>query len=385
MLLLKFLFRNVFRHKLRTFLTITGIMIAILSFGLLRTVISAWYAGVEASSSSRLVTRNAISIIFYLPLSYREKIRQVSGVKQVSYGNWFGGIYIEEKNFFPNFIIEPKTYLDLYPEFVLTPEERDVFFRERKACIAGRKLAAKYGWKLGDTITLRGTIFPGNWELVLRGIYNGKFKNTDESQLLFRWDYVNETLRKNYPQRADNVGFYVIGVTNADLASSVAVAIDQNFKNSLGETITETEKAFQMGFVSMSDAIIMAIQLVSFVVIVIILVVVANTMAMTVRERMGEYAIFKTLGFQRWRIAIMIFGESLLITLLGCAAGIALTFPVSEAFGNAMGTFFPVFNVARETVYLDLLCGLAVGILAALIPAWRTMNISIAGALRKTV
>ncbi len=384
MLVLKFLLRNVFRHKLRTLLTIAGIMIAILSFGLLRTVISAWYAGVEASSSSRLVTRNAISIIFYLPLSYREKIRQVPGVKQVSYGNWFGGIYIDEKNFIPNFIVEPRTYLDLYPEFVLTPVERSAFFRERKACIAGRKVAAKYGWKVGDTITLRGTIFPGNWELVLRGIYTGRFKNTDESQLLFRWDYVNETLRKNYPLRADNVGFYVVGVTNPDLASSVAVAIDQNFKNSIGETITETEKAFQMGFVSMSDAIIMAIQLVSFVVIVIILVVVANTMAMTVRERTGEYAIFKTLGFQRWRIAGLIFGESLLITLLGCSAGIALTFPVSGAFGAAMGTFFPVFNVARETIYLDIAAGVVVGVLAALIPAWRTVNISVAEALRKT-
>jgi len=384
MLVLRFLLRNVFRHKLRTFLTITGIMIAILSFGLLRTVISAWYAGVEASSSSRLVTRNSISIIFYLPLSYKEKIRQVDGVKQISYGNWFGGIYIDEKNFIPNFIVEPKTYLDLYPEFVLTPEERAAFLRERKACIAGRKVAAKYGWKVGDTITLRGTIFPGNWELVLRGIYSGKFKTTDESQLLFRWDYVNESLRKNYPLRADNVGFYVIGVTHPDLASSVAVAIDQNFRNSIAETITETEKAFQMGFVSMSDAIIMAIQLVSFVVIVIILVVVANTMAMTVRERMAEYAIFKTLGFQRWRIAALIFGESLMLTLLGCAAGIALTYPVSKAFGAAMGTFFPVFNVARETIYMDIASGLVVGILAALIPAWRTVNISIAEALRKT-
>lgn len=385
MLVLKFLLRNVFRHKLRTFLTIAGIMIAILSFGLLRTVISAWYAGVEASSSSRLVTRNAISIIFYLPLSYKEKIRQVAGVKQVSYGNWFGGIYINEKNFIPNFIVEPRSYLDLYPEFVLNPGERAAFLRERKACIAGRKVAAKYGWKIGDTITLKGTIFPGNWELVLRGIYTGKFKNTDESQLLFRWDYVNETLRKNYPQRADNVGFYVIGVTNPDLASTVAVAIDQNFRNSIGETITETEKAFQMGFVSMSDAIIMAIQLVSFVVIVIILVVVANTMAMTVRERMGEYAIFKTLGFQRWHIAVLIFGESLVITLLGCAAGIVLTFPLSRAFGSAMGTFFPVFNVARETIYMDIASGLVVGILAAFIPVCRTMNIRIAEALRKTV
>ncbi len=384
MLVLKYLLGNIFRHKLRTFLTITGITIAILAFGLLRTVINAWYAGVEASSSSRLVTRNSISIIFYLPLSYRDKIRQVPGVKQVSYGNWFGGIYIDEKNFIPNFAVDAQSYLDLYPEFVLTPGERAAFLRERNAFVAGRKVAAKYGWKVGDTITLKGTIFPGAWELVLRGIYKGRFRTTDETQLFFRWDYLNETLKKTSPRRADNVGFYMIGVTHPDLASSVAVAVDETFKNSLAETLTQSEKAFQMGFVAMSDAIIMAIRLVSYVVIVIILVVVANTMAMTVRERTGEYAVFKTLGFQRWRIAVLIFGESVVITMIGCVLGIVLTYPLAHAFGTAMGTFFPVFIVSRETVYLDAAAGLIVGVAAALIPAVRTMNISIAGALRRT-
>ncbi len=383
MFILKFLFKNAFRHKLRTFLTIVGITIAILAFGLLRTVISAWYAGVDASSASRLVTRNSISLIFTLPLSYREKIRQISGVKQIAHANWFGGIYIDEKNFIPNFAVDPKPYLDLYPEFVLTPEERSAFLHDRKGFVAGRKVAARFGWKLGDSITLKGTIFPGNWDLVLRGIYRGRDKSTDESQLFFSWDYLNETMKKKNPRRADQVGFYMIGVTSPDLASSVAVAVDQAFKNSMAETLTESEKAFQMGFVAMSDAIIMAIKLVSFVVIVIIMVVVANTMAMTVRERTGEYAVLKTLGFGKWHITGFIFGESLTITMAGCLAGIILTFPVARAFGAAMGSFFPVFNVSATTIYMDIAAGIIVGLAAAAVPAWNSVNISIADALRK--
>ena len=162
MLLLKILFRNAFRHKLRTGLTILGIAIAILAFGLLRTVISAWYAGVEASSATRLVTRNAISLIFPLPLSYQDKIRQVNGVKTVSYGNWFGGIYIEEKNFFANFAVEPRSYLELYPEFVLSrPAAGGLSEGPARAAWQGSKLAERFGWKIGDMVTLKGTIFPG--------------------------------------------------------------------------------------------------------------------------------------------------------------------------------------------------------------------------------
>jgi len=172
--LLRLVFLNLLRHRLRSALTLCGICVAILCFGLLRTVISAWYAGVEASSANRLITRNAISLIFPLPLSYLERIRGVEGVKTVSYGNWFGGIYIEEKNFFANFAVEPRTYLELYPEFLLPEDQKQVFLRDRRACIVGRKLAKRFDWKVGDLITLRGTIFPGNWEFVLRGIYSGR-------------------------------------------------------------------------------------------------------------------------------------------------------------------------------------------------------------------
>lgn len=383
MIILKILFRNAFHNKLRSGLTILGIAVAILAFGLLRTVIDSWYAGVEAASTSRLVTRNAISIIFPLPLSYNEKIRQIEGVKMVSYGNWFGGIYIDEKNFFPNFCIEPKTYLDIYPEFVLSPQERKAFLADRKGFVAGRKLAAKYGWKIGDTVTLKGTIYPGNWDFVLRGIYHGRDDTTDESQFYFHWAYLNETMKKLSPRRADQVGFYMIVVNRPDLSTDVALAIDKTFSNSLAETLTETEKAFNQGFIAMSGAIVTAIQMVSFVVIIIIMAVVANTMAMTTRERIGDYAIMKTLGFGGRDITVLIFGESLVITLTGCLTGIILTFPAAKAFGASLATFFPVFRVSNETLGLDIVAALLIACLAAVIPTRQAIRIGIADGLRR--
>ena len=383
MYILKILFRNAFRHKLRTFLTILGITIAILAFGLLRTFINAWYSGVEASSASRLVTRNSISLIFSLPLSYKDKIRQIDGVRIVSWGNWFGGIYIDEKNFFANFAVDGKSYLELYPEYVLSPEEANAFLRDRKAFVAGRKLAARFGWKIGDTVTLRGTIFPGNWDFVMRGIYRGREESTDETQFFFHWDYLNESLKKTAPSRADQVGFYMIGITRPDRATEVTLTIDKTFKNSLAETITETEKAFQLSFISMSETIIIAIQLVSFVVIIIIIAVVANTMSMTYRERIGEYAIFKTLGYRGWRIAGMIVGESMVITMIGCFLGIVLTFPVAKIVGSILSAYFPVFKVDQEVFYMDIAASIAIGILAAIVPTWRAVKIRIADGLRR--
>jgi len=379
----KLLAKNAFRHKLRTGLTILGITIAILAFGLLRTVVNAWYSGAESSSASRLVTRNAVSLIFSLPLSYKERIRQVSGVATVSYADWFGGVYIEEKNFFPNFAIDTAAYFDLYPEFILPDAQKKAFRADRKGCVAGRKLAERFGWKIGDNIVLKGTIFPGKWEFVLRAIYKGERKTTDETQFFFHWDYLNETLKKTAPLRADQVGFYLIGVKNPDQAADVASAVDNLFKNSLAETLTETEKAFQLSFVAMSDAIIAVIQIVSFIIIIIIMAVMANTMAMTARERMTEYAVMKTLGFGGWHIAGLIFGESLLIAAIGCAFGIALTFPAAKWFSDTMGTFLPVFIVQKKTLYLDFAAAIVVGIVAAAFPTWRAVNVRIAEGLRR--
>ncbi|MFA7405882.1 MAG: ABC transporter permease [Pelobacteraceae bacterium] len=383
MFLLKLLSRNAFRHRLRTFLTILGITVAILAFGLLQTVVSAWYAGVNASSSTRLICRNSISLIFSLPIAYQERIRHIEGVSAVTYANWFGGVYVTERNFFPNFAIEPNSYLALYPEFVLKPEEKRAFLLDRKGCVIGKKLAERFGWKLGDSIPLKGTIFPGTWEFVVRGIYTGADKSTDESQFFFQWEYLNQTLKKTVPRRADQIGVYIIGLKNPQSAAEVSLAVDSAFKNSLAETLTETEKAFQLSFISMTEAIVVAIRIVSFVVIIIIMVVVANTMAMTARERIGEYAIFKAMGFQAHHIAGMVFGESLFITATGGGLGILLTFPVARKFGEVMGNFFPVFQVERSTLYMDFAFCLIVGVIAGIFPTWRAIRIKIADGLRR--
>lgn len=382
-MLLKILFRNALRHRLRSTLTVIGVAVAILAFGLLRTVVDAWYAGVEASSSTRLVTRNSISLIFPLPLSYYERIRRVDNVEIVSYGNWFGAYYKEEKNFFANFAVQAETYLQIYPEFMIPEAQKHDFLADRKGALVGTKLAERFGWRVGDTVTLIGTIFPGDWEFVIRAMYRGRTPSVDEFQFLFHWDYLNETLKESMPGRADQVGFFFEDVKNPEFAAATARAIDSQFENSMAETLTETEKAFQMGFVAMSEAILMIIQLVSLVVIAIILAVAANTMAMSVRERMREYAVFKTLGFGGPWIATLVLGESTLIALAGGLLGIALTFPAAAVFRKAVGQYFPVFVVSRQTLLLDALAALSVGLLAAVLPLWTALRVRIAEGLRR--
>ena len=374
--------KNALRHKLRTVLTIIGIVVAITAFGLLRTIVDAWYAGANASSSARLVTRNAVSLVFSMPITYAQKIRQVPGVASVALANWFGGVYVSERNFFPQFAISAPPYLDMYPEFILSPEERKAFLTDRIGAIAGRKLAEQYGWKVGDQIPLRGTIFPGTWTFTLRGIYDGADKGTDQSTFFFHWDYLNETMKKQFPRRADQTGVLVVQLKDPQQAAEVSEAIDATFKNSLAETLTETEKAFQLGFVAMTEAILLAIQAVSFIVIVIIMAVMANTMAMTARERYAEYATLKALGFGNGFVASTIFAESIAIALTGGLAGIALTFPLARAFADAMGSLFPIFFVSEDTVLMQLGAALLVGVVAACVPAWNAARIRIVDGLR---
>src|SRR5436190_3353410 len=374
--------RNAFRHRLRTTLTVIGIIVAITAFGLLRTIVDAWYAGANASSSARLVTRSSVSLVFSLPLNYAPKIRQVPGVSSVAWANWFGGVYVSERNFFPQFAISGGSYLDVYPEFLLPDAERKAFLADRVGAIAGRKLADKYGWKVGDQIPLRGTIYPGTWTFTLRGIYDGAESGTDTSTFFFHFDYLNESIKRLYPRRGDQAGVFIEQLRNPEEAAAVSEAIDTTFRNSLAETLTETEKAFQLGFVAMSEAILLAIQAVSYVVIVIIMAVMANTMAMTARERYGEYATFKALGFGGGFVALLIFGESLLIAAIGGVAGIALTFPLANAFREALGTFFPIFYVSDQTLTLQLGAALVVGIVAAVFPAWRASRLPVVEGLR---
>ena len=380
--LLKLIFRNIFRHKLRTGLTVLGIIVAILAFGLLSTVVDAWYAGANASSDARLITRNAISLIFPLPINYRDKIRQVDGVKTVSFGNWFGGIYKEPKNFFPKFAVDPATYFRLYPEFIISDAERAAFARDRRGAIIGHKLAERYGFKIGDSIPIIGDIYSGNWQFVVRGIYDGRDAKIDTSQMFFQWEYLNETVKAKFPRRANQAGIYFIEINDPSMAATVSRDIDKIFKNSLAETLTETEKAFQLGFIAQTEAIVIAIRIVSYVVILIILAVMANTMAMTARERLSEYATLKALGFGPAFVATLIFGESLMICAIGAALGILFTFPVAAWFGAQVGTLFPVFEISRETLLLQIACAIVVGVISALVPSHRATSVKIVDGLR---
>lgn len=382
MIFLRYLFKNLGRHKLRTILTIFGIATAILSFGFLRTIVDAWYGGVAASSTKRLITRNAISLAFFLPISYKDKIKQLDGVSKVTYASWFGGIYISEKNFFFNIAVDANSYLELMPEFIISGEELSNFKKDRKSCVVGRKLANRFGWKIGDTVTLRGTIYPGTWDFTVKGIYRGRDKNTDETQFLFHYEYLNEFLKKNFPRRADLVGWFIIEIEKPEFASQVSINIDRLFKNSLAETITETEKAFQLGFVSMTEAIVSAIEVISFLVIFIILAIISNTMIMSARERSKEYAVMLTLGFDLKKIGFLIFLEAFIISAIGALIGILLTYPSAYYFGKKMEAYFPIFNVPERIIYINAILALAVSIIASFFPILRIRRIKVYDALR---
>ena len=385
MKLVKIVFKNLFRHRLRTILTMLGIATAVMAFGLIRTIVGAWNAGVAASAANRMITRHSVSFIFPVPLPYRQAILRVPNVAAVSWANWFGGVYGDPndfKNFWPRLAIDPDTYFDLYPEFQLPPDQLAAFKKERNACVLGRKVAAQHGFKIGDVITMEGDIFPGRWEWVVRGIYTGRDQTVDETQMFFQWNYLYEQVQAREPGRPVDAGWYILRVQAPDAMAGVAKAVDAEFVNSRAPTKTETEKAFQQGFVAMSGAIITALQVISVVIVGIILLVLANTIVMAVRERTREYAVLKTLGFSARHLFALIFGESLLIAVGGGLIGLVLTFPMVAGFGKALSTFFPIINVAPLTIVLALGAAIIAGLVAALFPATRVVRTPIVAGLR---
>jgi putative ABC transport system permease protein len=381
MFLWRLLLKNAL-HRLRTALTMLGLVVAVSAFGLLRTIVDAWYAGAAASSSTRLITRSATSLTVPLPLAYAERLRAVDGIQAVSWSNWFGGIYISERNFFPQFAVDAQSYLSLYPEFHVGDAARVAWQRDRKGVLVGRKLAAKFGWQVGDNVPLRGTIYAGTWNFTVRGIYEGADAGVDENQMLLHWGLINETLRARATGRGDYVGVFVLGIRDPSNAGVISQRVDGLFRNSVAETLTETEKAFQLGFVSMSEAILVALQAVSLIIVVIIMAVMANTMAMTARERLAEYATLKALGFRPAFVVRLLFGESLLIAGIGGALGVALTVPLAAAFGSAAGTLFPVFRISAATMALQFSAAALVGVAAAAWPSWKMSRIDIVAGLR---
>ena len=241
----------------------------------------------------------------------------------------------------------------------------------------------KYGWKLGDIIPIEGDIFPGHWEFVIRGVYTGRDRTVDETQMFLQWSYLNEQLKQAALYRADQVGWYAIQIASANDAASVSENVDALFANSPAKTKTETEKAFQQSFVSLSSAILTSTQVISYVIIGIILLVLANTIIMSARERIREYAVLKTLGFTSGHIVGLIAGESLVIAAIGGCVGIVFTFPMAAAVAAGFPTMFPVFNVELSTIVLAISFSLLVGLLASIFPAVRSSRIKIVDGLRQ--
>jgi putative ABC transport system permease protein len=381
--LLKLLMRNTWRHKLRSVLTIFGIGVAVMAFALLRTVVTAWHAGVEASAANRLITRHAVSFVFPLPLAYRDRIAQVPGVNKVTFALWFSGVYIDKNQFFARLAVDSETFFDVYPEFVIDTQEFEAFKRERNAAIIGVEIARRYNLKVGDIMLLEGDVYPGQWQFVVRGIYQPRDQTTDPATMMFHYKYVDERVRQEAPDRAGQIGWYIVRIANADEAAPVSEAIDKLFENSRAETKTETERAFQQNFLSAASAVITAMNIMSFVIIGIILLVLGNTMIMSARERTHEYAVLKALGFSGAKLFSLIAGESLILSVLGSAVGLLVTFPAVEGFQKALPKgWFPVFYIKPQTILFAVIAGLLIGLAASLIPLRRIVATRIIEGLR---
>lgn len=382
MTLATLIIRNVRRHRLRVVLTALGIATVILAFNLIVTTVRAWYAGVEVSVPNRLITRHAASLSIHLPLAYRDRIASIDGVTGVSYANWFGGVYRDAKGFFPQFAVDPASFLDLHQELVVTDDERTSFLGDRRGCLIGRRLADLYGWKVGDVIALKGTLYPGDWEFVVRGIYRGADASADETWMLLRWDYMNERRQQFDPDRAGTVGWYVVRIADPGLAGMVSGRLDAEFANSAAETRTETEQAFQAGFVAMSGAIIDALKLLAMVLNSITLLVLANTLVMAVRERTREYAVMRALGFRSSHVIALVTGEALLIALFGSMLGIALTIPANRLYAALvsakLGNFFQHMTLYPSTLILSASITLCIAVCASAVPIARLLRANVA-------
>jgi putative ABC transport system permease protein len=379
------IFKSAFRNRLRTSLTSLGVAIAIIAFLCFRTIIAAWHSGVEGAEADRMIVRNKISIIFPLPLSYVQKVRDFVGDKAtVSWENWFGALYPkDEKGFFATLAADPDVF-PMYPEFEIPPDQWKAYLEDRQGAIIGPRLAEKYGWKLGDRVTLRGTIYPGDWDFNVRAIYRAKKKSVDEGTFFFHWKYMNERLDARLK---DQVGLILVQVKDLSQSQAVGQAIDKHFSNSAAETRTESEKEFQLEFLSMASAVVKLIHVISIAVLLILVLILANTMSMATRERTTEYAVMRAIGFHPRHIVTMVIGEGFVVALVGVSAGVALATPLMNFFGilleKNMGGFMPPLTLEVSTVVTAVVAALALGMLAAALPAWRAGRLKIVDALRR--
>jgi putative ABC transport system permease protein len=369
------------RSKRRTILTVLSVAIAVFLFASLRAVLDGFSAAVEASSSTRIVTQRSTSLFFSMPISHAEAIRNTPGVQDVTWASWFGGVYKDSRNFFAQYAIEPESYLRIYPEIVLTAEERKAFLDDRTGCIVGDGLARTYGFKVGDKITLQvgiPTYGTSDFDYTVRGIYRSGGAAVDNQSMMFHWKYADERSTQK-----GLAGWYIAQIANPDQAAQVAGAIDRKFASSPFETKTDTERAFQNTFVSMVGNINLLIGSIALAVVITTLFVAGNTMAMSVRERTTEIAVMRTLGFQSATIFLLVAGEGLLMALTGGLVGAVLARLIVNPGFFPAGGFIPEITVSNTNVAIGVGLSAAIGIVAGLIPATIASRLKIVDALRR--
>jgi putative ABC transport system permease protein len=375
---LPFVLRNLFRKKTRTLLTVGSIAVALFLFGLLVTIETSLNAGVDVAGADRLVIRNRTSLIMPLPLAYQERLRQMPHITEATFATWFGGVYQDERNFFPQFAVDTETYRQLFPEFEMPDEQWQAFLADREGAVVGRSTAERFGWNVGDRVPIQGTIWPGTWEFNVRAIYNGARTGDDESLFWFHWKYLEE----RRPLGKGTVGWYTVKVDDPDNAVAVARRVDESFANSAWETSTETEKAFAAGFAKQIGNIRLLILSIGAVVLFTLLLVTGNTMAMTVRERVPELGVLKTLGFTDATVLVLVLVESLLIACVGGALGLVLA-KLFTLSGDPTGGMLPTFYLAPSKMILGFAIAVTVGLVAGSVPALTAMRLRIVDALRR--
>jgi putative ABC transport system permease protein len=372
---------NLFRKKVRLLLTIGSFAVALFLFVFLAVVRDAFNRGADVAGADRLVVINRTSIINLMPLSYRDKILRIPGVKVITHNNWFGGTYIDEKNFFPQFVIDPQSQREVFPELIISDEQWANFLKDRQGAVAGAKTAERFGWKIGDRIPIKTTLYGGgSWEFNLAGIYHGKRPQDDETQFWFQWDYFEEKV----PERVKGqIGWYVLRVDNPDDSPRIAKAIDAEFANSPNETKTETESAFAANWVKQFGNIQFLIVSIGSVVFFTLLLVTGNTMAISVRERTSELAVFKAIGFSDRAVLFFVLAEALTIALFGGLLGILGAMILVPALGKVLAGLLPSIVLAPSMLLLGLALAIVVGFASGVIPGVSAMRLRVVNALRR--
>jgi putative ABC transport system permease protein len=369
------------RNKRRTALTVLSVAIAVFLFASLRAVLDGFNGAAEASSSTRIVTIRSTSLIFSMPTSHAEGIKSVAGIRDITWASWFGGIYKDPSNFFAQIAVEPESYLRMYPEIVLPPDERHAFLEDRTGAIVGSGLAKKYGWKTGDRVVLRvGIPLYGkqDFTFTIRGIYTSSTNAVDNQTMFFNWKYLDE--RSIVKSQA---GWFVSEIANPDQATQVALAIDQKFANTPNETKTDTERQFQSSFASMFGNLNLLLGSIALAVVITTLFVAGNTMAMSVRERTTEIAVMRTLGFPPSTIFGLIAGEGVVMSIAGGVLGVLLARVLVTGENLGAGGFIPAFGVSNTNVAVGLALSAFIGVVAGLIPATMASRLKIVDALRR--